>query len=181
MTPIIFRKRCESYLTSLAKLLRIRAMNQRVHAGIESTLTRQSELVTVFAQKQHQETRTTIADESQTAKKTHLHTLTDLASVQDQPLSIKIQTICAQTDSAHESLISQLNIVGGRALREMKQQFMEQRRRVEKAWEPYHRQSQALKVNCGKEKHPHGRPNTSDSRSQSELNYQISLVVLGNL
>ena len=123
-------------------------MNQIVHAGIESTLTRQSELVTVFAQKQHQETRTTIANESQTAKKTLLHTLIDLASVQDQPLSINVQTICTQIDSAHESLISQINIVGERARREMRQQFMELRRRVKKAWEPYHRQSQALEVNC---------------------------------
>ena len=108
-------------------------------------LTRQNELVTVLAQKQHQETRTTIADESQMAKKTLLHTLTDRASVQDQPLSINVQTICVQIDSARESLISQMNIVGKRARREMKQQFMELRHKVEKACEAYHKQSEEFK------------------------------------
>ena len=90
-----------------------------MHAGNESTLTRQNGLVTVLAQKHHQETLTTIADESQMAQKTLLHTLTDRASVQDQPLSINVQTICVQIDSARESLISQMNIVGKRARREM--------------------------------------------------------------
>ncbi len=116
-----------------------------LHAGTERTLTRQNKSATIHAEEQHKETRTIIADENQRANKRLLHDLTDLASAQDQALSINTQSIYAKIDSASESLLSKMNTVGELNREEMKQQFMELRRSIEKVREAYHQQSHELK------------------------------------
>ena len=155
--------------------------DQLLHAGTESTLTRQNESMTINAEAQHKEQQLIIADDSQRQKKSlSLYLYDSYLCPGPNPFNI-YSSICAQSGSASESLVAQRVIVRERARRDGRQRFMELRRRVEKAWEPYHRQSRALEVNCCKEKQPQSWPNTSDSQSQSEPNYRPSLVVLGNL
>ena len=108
-------------------------------------MTRQNESATNHAEEQHKETRTIIADENQRANKKLLDTFTDLASAQDQSLSTNVEGIYAKIDSASESLLSKVNMVGEVNREEMKQQFMELRRSIEKVREAYQKQSQELK------------------------------------
>ncbi len=122
-----------------------REENRILHTRTESSLTRQNESATIHAEEQHKETRTIIADENQRANEKLLDSFIYLASAQDQAHSTNVQSICAKTDSASESLLSHMNIVGELNREEMKQQFMELRHSIEKVREAYQKQSQELK------------------------------------